>query len=209
MKRASGVLLNISSLYGDYGIGSFGNEAISFIDFLSEAGFTYWQVLPFCLPDECNSPYKSYSTFGGNPYFVNLDSLFDEGLLSSEDIEKAKQGTPYYCEFDRLKTERLPLLIKASKNIELDFIDITKGDTQITLGDKCQKATINAINNKRNEVHYFIKGLNVEIYEYYNNQTHLQEHGSSLDNATASAHKFNIQGSKSKISVFFKSTESE
>ena len=108
--------MHISSLWGEYSSGSFGKEAFEFIDFLKNSGFSYWQVLPFVIPDECNSPYKSYSTFGGNPYFVNLDLLFKDGLLSQEDLQKAKQGTPYYCEFDRLKNERVPLLIKASKN---------------------------------------------------------------------------------------------
>ena len=76
--RESGVLMHISSLWGDYSCGSFGKEAKEFVDFLSAGGFSYWQVLPFVIPDECNSPYKSYSTFGGNPYFVNLDLLFEE-----------------------------------------------------------------------------------------------------------------------------------
>ena len=65
MNRKSGVLMHISSLYGDYSIGSFGSEAKDFVDFLCDCGFGYWQVLPFCMVDECNSPYKSYSTFGG------------------------------------------------------------------------------------------------------------------------------------------------
>lgn len=120
MKRASGVLMHISSLYGDYGIGSFGNEAISFIDFLSESGFTYWQVLPFCLPDECNSPYKSFGAFSGNPYFVDLNQLFKEGLLTEQELDSAKQQTPYLCEFELLKKDRLSLLEKASKRFK-DF----------------------------------------------------------------------------------------
>ena len=59
MKRSSGVLMHISSLFGEYSCGSFGHEAREFIDFLSDSGFKSWQVLPFCLPDSCNSPYKS------------------------------------------------------------------------------------------------------------------------------------------------------
>ena len=72
MERSSGVLMHISSLPGEFSCGSFGDEAKEFIDFLSEAGFKWWQVLPFCMVDECNSPYKSYSAFGGNPYCVDL-----------------------------------------------------------------------------------------------------------------------------------------
>ena len=66
MKRSSGVLMHISSLWGDYKIGSFGAEAKEFVDFLTQCGFSYWQVLPFCMPDECNSPYKSFGAFSGN-----------------------------------------------------------------------------------------------------------------------------------------------
>ena len=102
MKRASGVLMHISSLYGDYSIGSFGKEAIEFVDFLSDCGFSYWQVLPFCMIDECNSPYKSYSAFGGNPYFVDLEGLFAEGLLTRDELDSARQQTPYSCEYVRL-----------------------------------------------------------------------------------------------------------
>ena len=100
MKRASGVLMHISSLYGEYGIGSFGKEAKEFVDFLVRGGFSYWQVLPFCVVDECNSPYKSYSAFGGNPYFVDLPTLYEEGLITKEELESQKQKTPYSAEYD-------------------------------------------------------------------------------------------------------------
>lgn len=118
MDRKSGVLMHISSLWGEHSCGSFGNAAKEFVDFLSECGFSYWQVLPFGLVDECNSPYKSYSTFGGNPYFVDLDSLFSQGLLSADELNSARQGTPYYCEFDRLRKERVELLSTASKRVD-------------------------------------------------------------------------------------------
>ena len=59
MTRSSGVLMHVSSLWGDYSIGSFGREAKRFVNFLSDGGFSYWQVLPFCMIDESNSPYKS------------------------------------------------------------------------------------------------------------------------------------------------------
>ncbi len=114
MKRASGVLMHISSLWGDYSIGSFGKEARSFIDFIKSCGFSYWQVLPFCLPDECNSPYKSYGAFSGNPYFIDLETLCDKGYLKREELLSQKQRNEYLCEFERLKSERIDLLIKAS-----------------------------------------------------------------------------------------------
>ena len=113
MKRASGVLMHISSLWGDYSCGSFGKEAVDWVDYLAECGFSYWQVLPFCLPDEVNSPYKSYSAFSGNPYFIDLPTLALEGLLTKDELESARQNDPFVCEFDRLLEERLPLLRKA------------------------------------------------------------------------------------------------
>ncbi len=124
MKRKSGVLMHISSLWGEYSEGSFGNEAKQWIDFLSECGFGVWQVLPFCMPDEFNSPYKSFSTFSGNPCFIDLPSLYKDGLLTKEDLEEAKQKTPYVCEFERLKEERFHLLKKAAQS----FTDISKID---------------------------------------------------------------------------------
>ncbi len=118
MARASGVLMHVSSLWGEYGSGSFGKEACRFIDFLVEAGFSYWQVLPFCAPDEYNSPYKSDSSFSGNYSFVDLPTLAQKGLLSQEELEEAKQASPYLCEFDRLKKERFALLKKAAARVK-------------------------------------------------------------------------------------------
>ena len=114
MNRASGVLMHISSLPGEYSIGSFGKEAIDFIDFLSDSGFSLWQVLPFCMTDECNSPYKSYSSFSGNPFFIDLPTLYKEGLITKAELDAAKQKSPYLCEFSRLNQERIDLLKLAS-----------------------------------------------------------------------------------------------
>ncbi|MBQ8762895.1 MAG: 4-alpha-glucanotransferase [Clostridia bacterium] len=116
MKRQSGILMHISSLYGDYSIGNFGKNAKEFVDFLVENGFSVWQVLPFTVTDEYNSPYKSFSAFGGNPYFIDPEKLFKDGLISVQDLENCKQITPYSCEFERLSKERMSLLKKAYKN---------------------------------------------------------------------------------------------
>lgn len=118
MRRSSGVLMHVSSIWGEYSSGSFGEEAFEWIDFLSDCGFSVWQVLPFCLPDEYNSPYKSYSAFSGNPFFIDLPLLYKSGLLTAEELGEAKQKTEYNCEFDRLKKERFELLKKASKRFE-------------------------------------------------------------------------------------------
>ena len=114
MARKSGVLMHVSSLHGEYGIGSFGNEAIEFIDFLSDCGFSLWQTLPFCMVDEYNSPYKSYSAFGANPYFIDLPTLYSKGLLTKAELDAAKQRSPYLCEYERLGQERTELLFLAA-----------------------------------------------------------------------------------------------
>lgn len=117
MNRKSGVLMHISSLFGDYSIGSFGSEARYFIDFLADCGFGFWQVLPFGMTDEFNSPYKSYSAFGGNPYFVDLSTLYEKGLITADELSLASQQTPYICEYERLGGERIPLLKKAAQRV--------------------------------------------------------------------------------------------
>jgi 4-alpha-glucanotransferase len=81
MKRSSGILMHISSLPSPYGIGTFGQAAYDFVDQLALAGQRYWQVLPLGPTSYGDSPYQSFSAFAGNPYFVDLDKLADEGLL--------------------------------------------------------------------------------------------------------------------------------
>lgn len=115
MKRESGVLLHISSLPGKYGCGSFGDGARAFVDVLAEGGFTYWQTLPFCVPDSYFSPYSSASAFSGNPYFVDLGILYENGLLTKTEILLSEERSPYVCEFSRLTRERMPLLFRAAE----------------------------------------------------------------------------------------------
>ncbi len=124
MKRTSGVLMHISTLWGDYSEGALGSAAKEWVDFLADCKFTYWQVLPFCLPDEYNSPYKSYSAFSGNPYFIDLDTLLNKGLITRAEAMAAKQQSPYLCEFNRLNRERIDLLKKAAER----FTDTDKMD---------------------------------------------------------------------------------
>ena len=118
MKRGSGVLMHVSSLWGDHSEGSFGKQAKEWIDFIASMGFSYWQVLPFCLPDGYNSPYKSFSAFSVNPFFIDLDDLYEKGLLTKDELDSAIQKTPYTCEFAKLHKERLALLAKAAERFD-------------------------------------------------------------------------------------------
>lgn len=165
MERKSGVLMHVSSLWGDYSCGSFGRAAKEFVDFLSAGGFSYWQVLPFGLVDECNSPYKSYSTFGGNPYFVDLESLFEEGLITSEELNSARQATPYSCEFDRLSKERVNLLLTASKRVNNELREKVNSfiDNNSHLKDFCRFMALKYANEDAEWVSWSIKDFNEDI----------------------------------------------
>lgn len=150
-KRKSGVLMHISSLPGDYSIGSFGKEAKEFIDFLSSCGFSMWQVLPFCLVDECNSPYKSYSAFGGNPYFVDLPTLYEHGLLTQDELDSCRQQTPYSCEFVRLYHTRTAVLMNAAKRADEKLKkEIAKYiESNVYLQQFCEFMALKKANNEK------------------------------------------------------------
>ena len=92
MSRAAGILMPISSLPGKYGIGCFSKEAYKFVDWLKEAGQTYWQILPIHPTSYGDSPYQSFSTFAGNPYFIDLEALIAEGVLTREECEEIDFG---------------------------------------------------------------------------------------------------------------------
>lgn len=90
--RAAGILMPISSLPSNYGIGTLGQAAYEFADFLKASGQAYWQVLPVCPTSFGDSPYQSFSAFAGNPYFIDLDILAEEGLLEKSEIEAYDWG---------------------------------------------------------------------------------------------------------------------
>ncbi|MGL5380305.1 4-alpha-glucanotransferase [Clostridium sp.] len=87
MERSSGILMHITSLPSKYGIGTFGEEAFKFVDFLKKSGQRYWQILPLGPTGYGDSPYQCFSAFAGNPYFIDLDLLKDEGLLDENDYK--------------------------------------------------------------------------------------------------------------------------
>ena len=82
--RASGILMPVFSLPGPYGIGTLGDEAFAFVDFLSAAKQTYWQILPIGPTGYGDSPYQSFSAFAGNPYFIDYRLLAADGLLTED-----------------------------------------------------------------------------------------------------------------------------
>ncbi len=114
MKRSAGILLPISSLPSKYGIGCFDESAYKFADLLKAAAQTYWQILPLGATGYGDSPYQSYSSFAGNPYFISLDALILAGLLTAEECETTDFGKhPAKVNYRKLSEKRLPLLWKA------------------------------------------------------------------------------------------------
>lgn len=112
--RRSGILLPISSIPSKYGIGSFSKEAYEFVDFLVEAGQKLWQILPLGPTGYGDSPYQSFSTFAGNPYFIDLDEFVELGYITREDCERLNFGTnPEYVDYGQLYNNRYLLLEKA------------------------------------------------------------------------------------------------
>lgn len=116
-ERAVGILMPVSSLPGPYGIGTLGKEAFKFIDFARKMEYSYWQVLPVGPTGYGDSPYQSFSAFAGNPYFIDLPTLVEEGLLTEEDCEEEYWGTePGYVDYGALYTGRRNVLHKAYEN---------------------------------------------------------------------------------------------
>ena len=109
--RKSGILMHISSLPGPYGVGSLGAAAYAFVDFLVAAGQSYWQILPLNPTGFGDSPYQSFSTFAGNHYLIDLDTLVSQGLLLPEELQGIDWGgDPGRVDFGKLYTERTRLL---------------------------------------------------------------------------------------------------
>ena len=111
MQRSAGILLPVSSLPSPYGIGCFSQEAYDFVDWLKEAGQTYWQILPLGVTSYGDSPYQSFSAFASNPYFISLDALVEEGVLTAAECKKANFGRKADdIDYSRLYAERGRLL---------------------------------------------------------------------------------------------------
>ena len=117
--RNSGILMHISSLPSPYGIGTLGKEARRFVDFLVKAGQSYWQVLPVCPTSYGDSPYQSFSAFAGNPYFIDLEYLIRDKLLTREECDSFTWGKKAAeVDYGVLYENRYPLLRKAFQQFQ-------------------------------------------------------------------------------------------
>lgn len=139
MNRGAGILLPVASLPGRYGIGGFSQSAYDFIDWLARAGQTYWQILPLGPTSYGDSPYQSFSTFAGNPYFISLEALVEEGVLTREECDAVDFGDKDAdIDYEKLYRGRYPLLRKAYERSDVshnpDYLKFV-AENQWWLGD--------------------------------------------------------------------------
>lgn len=118
----------ISSLPSNYGIGTFGKEAYKFADFLAAAGQKAWQLLPLGPTSYGDSPYASFSTFAGNPYFIDLDLLIEDGLLKKAEVEAVDWGSdPMNVDYGKIYYNRFDILrLACSRGWDRDAAEITR-----------------------------------------------------------------------------------
>ena len=114
MERKSGILMPIFSLPSKYGIGTLGKEAYKFADSPAAAGQSVWQLLPLGPTSYADSPYSSFSTFAGNPYFIDLDALVEDGLLKRSEIKAVDWGDdPRQIDYGKIYENRFKILALA------------------------------------------------------------------------------------------------
>jgi 4-alpha-glucanotransferase len=119
-KRASGILLHPTSLAGKYGMGALGNEAKAFIDFLHLAKQTYWQILPLGPTGYGDSPYQCFSSNAGNPYLIDIDTLVNDGLITSADIPELVVADDIRIDYGSVIDHKMGILKTAKNNFKPD-----------------------------------------------------------------------------------------
>lgn len=119
LKRGAGILCHVSSLPNEYGIGSLGKEAYEFADFLYKSGVKYWQILPTVQTGFGDSPYQSVCSASGNPYFIDLENLYERGLLTKEELDGAKVDGGK-VDYPALYESRYELLRKAFLRFDIE-----------------------------------------------------------------------------------------
>lgn len=109
--RRGGILLPVSSIPSKYGIGTFSKQAYEFVDFLEKAGQSLWQILPLGPTGYGDSPYQSFSTFAGNPYYIDLEELMEKGWLKKEECDACDFGTDeMYVDYEKIYLSRFKVL---------------------------------------------------------------------------------------------------
>ena len=131
--RKSGILLHITSLPGNEGIGTLGENAFKFIDFLAKTGQKLWQILPLGPVGFGNSPYQCYSAFAGNPLLIDLNFLVEDGLLDKRNLRKTPSFSKRNIEFDKVDNWKYPVLRKTFDNYKSSGLEKFENEFQLFL----------------------------------------------------------------------------
>ncbi len=178
MNRAAGILLSVSSLPGRFGIGCFSRSAYDFVDWLKEAGQTYWQILPLGPTSYGDSPYQSFSTFAGNPYFISLDELIEEGVLTEKECKSADFGKKADdIDYEKVYKKRYPLLRKAYERSRVSenpdyvrFVEVKdrfEGKPWTEWAEDIRLRWPNAMDYYRRELYYDIEFQQYLQYQFF------------------------------------------
>lgn len=167
--RASGILLPVSALPSQYGIGSFSKEAYEFVNQLKRGGQHYWQILPLGPTGYGDSPYQSFSTYAGNPYYIDLETLAEEGLLTKEECEACDFGShASYVDYEKIYYGRFDILRKAFGRFEPgeDFAQFVKENAFWLEDYSLYMAVKNSLNGVSwSEWESDLKGRNPDVLE--------------------------------------------
>lgn len=183
MEKGAGILLHISSLPSNYGIGTFGKSAYDFLNFLKEINFKYWQILPLNPTGYKDSPYQTFSSFAINPYFIDLDILKDQGLLINDDLINLELKNCLEVDYGYLYETRIDILYKAYKRgyqklfneLELflkeNFYWLDDYATFMIIKQKYSTKNFllwdEKIKNHQNETIRIIKNQEKDLYNFY------------------------------------------
>ena len=167
-ERAAGVLLHLTALPGSGPVGSLGAEARHFIDFLSQAGFTWWQICPLGPTGYGDSPYQALSVFAGNPYLLDLTDLRKRGLLTDFEVKTLQRGDETKVNYGRLWEQLRPLLaLAAERGVKLyqnnhAFISFCQREHQ-WLADWCNFSALREQNLFTSPEHWKIKEIDSSL----------------------------------------------
>lgn len=171
--KKSGILLPLFSLPSKYGIGSLGAEAYSFVDFLKNAGQSYWQMLPLCPVGKADSPYSSASAFAGEILYIDIDFLVADGLIKKDEIKT--EFFPERVDYKSCREFKIPLLKKAAISFDKSNSDFLKfkSENAFWLKDYCIFMTLSELFGTKNfrlwdkDYKYRNKAVIEEIYEQH------------------------------------------
>ncbi|WP_287972291.1 4-alpha-glucanotransferase [Blautia sp.] len=201
--RASGILLPVSALPSKYGIGSFSKEAYTFVNQLKRGGQKYWQILPLGPTGYGDSPYQSFSTYAGNPYYIDLETLTEEGLLTKEECEACDFGdNASYVDYEKIYYGRFDILRKAFHRFvpDTDFEEFVKenafwledyslymavknsqdGASWSEWDSELKRRNPEVMNAKREELSEEIQFVRFQQYEFIKQWTKLKAYANEL-----------------------------